>query len=286
MVVVAAYPTTQPSPLADLILIHYQHNRTLDLSPVAPPKCYPFWRGVIKCSPYFKLGLHLQWKGKPSQILDRPLGWLPTAKYNISISIPDCIKSISDRLFLDTQQYLDPLLQPPHHPPCLQALLSLIQLFPPPFPSQSSLDHARWTLATNGQFSVAFLYHHINPTFPKNIPIFIVWSAPTSLKVKFIALLALHDHLPTSKILTRHKITSSFCCLLCQASLENSNHLFLLCPLTSQIWEHFLSIQLPLPPPILTCSMASMAVWRVSSNIFTAWGATSWLYFGATDLWK
>lgn len=150
-------------------------------------------REELSSAPQFQNGFSygLQWSRELNQILDISFGWQLTAKHNISISLPDCSTLINNNLLSDTQQYLDPLLQP--HPLSSVPASPIITYTTPPatLPSHPSTSHAMWTFTTNGQFSVVSLHHHINPTFTKNIPTFIIWSVSTPFKAKFIVWLAL-----------------------------------------------------------------------------------------------
>lgn len=87
-------------------------------------------------------------------------------------------------------------------------------------------------ITNNRQFSVASLYHHLNPFLPRNIPASIIWSLSIPLKVKFVTWLTLFNRLPISEILPCHNMTFAFNCILCHTTLETSTHLFLLCQLT------------------------------------------------------
>lgn len=47
---------------------YYQHRRLWDLSSIPPTACSPFWRGVLRCTNYFKLGIGFSFRGQGHSI--------------------------------------------------------------------------------------------------------------------------------------------------------------------------------------------------------------------------
>lgn len=120
--------------------------------------------------PCFKLGLYMVYNGIENQIKFQTDHWI--GSQSLSTACPSLFQiasnrsaTISSHIHNNTWTLSFRILLSPMR---VQTLFSLILLLPSPFTTYPSSDQPTWALTTNGQFSVAFIYHHINQIFSKN----------------------------------------------------------------------------------------------------------------------
>ncbi|XP_074265795.1 uncharacterized protein LOC141588241 [Silene latifolia] len=80
-------------------------------------------------------------------------------------------------------------------------------------------------------------------------------------KHMIISLLAVQDCLPTIDNLNRRGLVIINRCPLCEAALENRNHLFFLCPFSARLWK---SISCWLKLGTVSCSLSRIITWYKS----------------------
>lgn len=93
-----------------------------------------------------------------------------------------------------------------------------------------------WTLTSNGQFTIAFLWDKLRTPFPKVLWHKVVWFSGHIPKCSFITWLAIQNRLSTADRLVSFGLHHSPQCSLCQGS-ETHDHLFFNCPFTKQVWN-------------------------------------------------
>ncbi|KAI3421504.1 uncharacterized protein J3R85_012196 [Psidium guajava] len=65
-----------------------------------------------------------------------------------------------------------------------------------------------------------------------------IWQLQVPPKIKFFTWKLCHNAIPLKDNLLRRKITGDAICSLCKTQPETSEHIFLLCPWTRNVWEH------------------------------------------------
>lgn len=117
-----------------------------------------------------------------------------------------------------------------------------------PVPSATVGDRIRWTLNTNGVFSVGSLWNKLRTPFPKVPWSYSVWFPGHIPKCSFITWVAIQERLYTDDRLVFFGTKSVSICSFCP-SQESHDHLFFNCPYTSQVWEQMLGrINVHWPP--------------------------------------
>ena len=64
-----------------------------------------------------------------------------------------------------------------------------------------------------------------------------VWKSRTPLKIRIFVWLLLQQRLMTRSLRQRMAPESAADCVLCEANLENCEHLFVLCPISQAVWR-------------------------------------------------
>lgn len=112
---------------------------------------------------------------------------------------------------------------------------------PPLIPSRlSEPDHIRWTLNSNGKFTIASLWNKLRTPFPKVVWYKLVWFSANIPKCSFITWLAIQNRLSTADRLALFGLNHSQQCSFCAGS-ESHDHLFFNCPFSQQVWDTILS---------------------------------------------
>jgi hypothetical protein len=110
-----------------------------------------------------------------------------------------------------------------------------------PSPIGDKEDHPKWTLTTNGEFTISSLWNHLRTHFPKVTWHKSIWFSGHIPKCSLISWVAIQNRLYTEDRLVMFGTKSISCCSFCNGS-ESHNHLFFNCPFTSQVWDQVLGL--------------------------------------------
>lgn len=97
-------------------------------------------------------------------------------------------------------------------------------------------DQTRWTLTSNGQFTIASLRDKLRTPFPKVLWHKVVWFSAHVPKCSFVTWLAIQNRLATADRLVSFGLNVPPHCGLCPGS-ESHDHLFFNCPFTNHVWN-------------------------------------------------
>lgn len=127
-----------------------------------------------------------------------------------------------------------------------------------------SVDKKWWLLSGNSKFSVKSFYCFLVDGGCRWLLTKVVWSKPCPKKINIFNWLAWNN-----KILTLDNLVNRRCnrlptatCVLCRSTIESVDHLFVLCPVASQVWAFFVRLLHLLD---LTRSLQALwSTWRLS----------------------
>lgn len=102
--------------------------------------------------------------------------------------------------------------------------------------SNSLKDSCRWSLGSNGMFSISSLWDHLRTQFSTIGWNNVVWFHAHIPKCSLISWLAIQNRLSTEDRLVLFGIKNSSCCSFCNEE-ENHDHLFFNCPFTKEVWD-------------------------------------------------
>ena len=103
-------------------------------------------------------------------------------------------------------------------------------------------DVISWTQSKSGVFTVSFAWNAIRPRRPLVHWHAAVWFSQSIKRHSFISWLVIQDRLSTQEKLLRWGLINSMACVYCQANVEDRNHLFFQCQVTSRIWMRVLRL--------------------------------------------
>ena len=103
-------------------------------------------------------------------------------------------------------------------------------------------DVISWTQSASGVFTVSSAWNSIRPRKPQVHWHAAVWFSQSIKRHSFITWLVIQDRLSTQDKLLRWGLINSMTCVYCQANVENRNHLFFECQVTSRIWMRVLRL--------------------------------------------
>ena len=103
-------------------------------------------------------------------------------------------------------------------------------------------DVLSWTQSKNGVFTVSSAWNSIRPRRPMVHWHAAIWFSQSIRRHSFISWLVIQDRLSTQDKLQKWGLINSNECVFCRANVENRNHLFFECQVTSGIWMRFLRL--------------------------------------------
>ncbi|XP_020265598.1 uncharacterized protein LOC109841134 [Asparagus officinalis] len=106
-------------------------------------------------------------------------------------------------------------------------------------------DQPLWTLTSNMQFSVKSFYSFLNQRGITSPLYKVIWNPIVPSKVRFFLWLLTKNKLHTKDVLHLKGWTGDLTCSFCGLEPECRDHLFLSCPITMQVWDHFRKYFLP-----------------------------------------
>ncbi|XP_058192101.1 uncharacterized protein LOC131309492 [Rhododendron vialii] len=96
-------------------------------------------------------------------------------------------------------------------------------------------DHVRWTLTSNGQFSIASLWDKLRTFVPRVMWHKLAWFSGHILKCSIVTWIAIQNRLSTADRLVLFGLNISPQCSLCPGG-ESHDHLLFNCPFSQQVW--------------------------------------------------
>ena len=96
-------------------------------------------------------------------------------------------------------------------------------------------DVISWTQSKTGVFTVSSAWNSIRPRRPMVHRHAAVWFSQSIKRHSFISWLVIQDGLPTQDKLLKWGLISTIVCVYCRANVEDRNHLFFECQVTSGI---------------------------------------------------
>lgn len=98
-------------------------------------------------------------------------------------------------------------------------------------------DALQWLSTTDGHLTNKLTYLFVRGTCIKVPWHKLVWNTYIPPTRVFICWRFIHNRLPTDENLRKRGCTIVSICCFCKKQLETSDHIFLRCPVTSQIWD-------------------------------------------------
>ena len=103
-------------------------------------------------------------------------------------------------------------------------------------------DVISWTQSKTGVFTVSFSWNSIRPRRPMVHWHAAVWFSQSIRRHSFISWLVIQDRLSTQDKLLKWGLINSNEFVFCRANVEDRNHLFFECQVTSGIWMRVLRL--------------------------------------------
>lgn len=104
-------------------------------------------------------------------------------------------------------------------------------------PIESTADNLHWNAATDGHLTNKLAYSFLSAAGQHVNWHKIVWNAYVPPTRAFIWWRFLHNRIPTDENLRKRGCQIVSICCFCRRQAETSNHIFLHCPITTQIWD-------------------------------------------------
>lgn len=105
---------------------------------------------------------------------------------------------------------------------------------------RNEIDQVKWSLTSNGQFTISSLWDKLRTPFPKVLWHNLVWFSGHIPKCSFITWLAIQSRLSTADRLVSFGLPLSAQCSFCPEN-ESHDHLFFNCPFSRQVWGYIQS---------------------------------------------
>ena len=103
-------------------------------------------------------------------------------------------------------------------------------------------DVISWTQSPSGVFTVSYAWNSIRPRRSLVHWNAVVWFSQAIKRHSFITWLVIHDRLSTQDKLLKWCLINAISCVFCRAKVEDRNHLFFECKVTSGIWMRVLRL--------------------------------------------
>ena len=103
-------------------------------------------------------------------------------------------------------------------------------------------DVISWSQSPSDVFTVSSAWNSIRPRRPMVHWHAVVWFPHAIKRHSFITWLLIQDRLSTQDKLLKWGLINSISCVFCRASVEDRNHLFFECQVTSGIWMRVLRL--------------------------------------------
>lgn len=104
-------------------------------------------------------------------------------------------------------------------------------------PIEATADNLHWNAATDGHLTNKLAYSFLSAAGQHVNWHKIVWIAYVPPTRAFICWRFLHNRIPTDENLRKRGCQIVSICCFCRRQAETSNHIFLHCPITTQIWD-------------------------------------------------